>query len=256
MRDIILNADDCGYDARVNQAIFELLGLGLISSTTLLANGLAIEEALARVGDFPGASFGVHLNITQFTPLSGHPGLAPLLNEGGAFAQDPRRITMDAGLRAAILAEWSAQIERVRQAGVAISHLDSHHHLHTVPALFGVLKTLQDRFGILRVRNTRNLYAAPQVLPDWRLRLKKGLWSQALRRWPPLTLTTDFFTDLTTFVILDRAGCLTPRGSFELMVHPGSVNSTYETRLLQDSHPLDREGGIPHRLISYHQLGR
>src|SRR6185312_1140149 len=58
---------------------------------------------------------------------------------------------------AAILTEWCAQIGRLRALGVTLSHFDSHHDVHTIADLFPVLKTLQNRYGVRKVRLTRNL---------------------------------------------------------------------------------------------------
>ena len=82
---IIVNADDLGFNPAVNSAIFELIAAGRVTSATLLANGPAAEEAMAQAAATRGASFGVHLNATQFRPLTGAPALKPLLGDDGNF---------------------------------------------------------------------------------------------------------------------------------------------------------------------------
>jgi hypothetical protein len=71
---VIVNADDLGMSREVNDAIFELMSRGRISSATILANAPATRDAARRAQAFPRCSFGVHLNLTQFEPLTGGPG--------------------------------------------------------------------------------------------------------------------------------------------------------------------------------------
>ncbi|MBF0126225.1 MAG: ChbG/HpnK family deacetylase, partial [Magnetococcales bacterium] len=55
-------------------------------------------------------------------------------------------------MRRAIFDEWCAQVGTLQAAGTVVSHLDSHHHVHCIPALFSLVKRLQRRFTIDAVR--------------------------------------------------------------------------------------------------------
>ena len=83
--DVIINADDLGLSRRVNDRIFNLIETKRITSATLLTNGPEFLDAVARIKAYPHASFGVHLNLTEFPPLTKNPALAPLLNGDGHF---------------------------------------------------------------------------------------------------------------------------------------------------------------------------
>jgi len=247
---IIINADDLGLSEEVNSAIFELMAQGKVTSATMLANGPAVAEAVARVREFPGCSFGVHLNLTEFKPITASSGLAPLLNEAGEFAGDRiREIKVRAPLREAIYREWCAQIERLRALGVQPTHIDSHHHVHTIPALFGTLKAVQRQSGIRRVRNTLNLYSQSET-KSWMFLLKKRLWSFSLKTCYS-TRTTEVLTRLRPFIEAGRAGLIRCQ-SLELMTHPGSPGYADELALLGTDWcrclPLTVE------LISYHEV--
>ena len=108
---IVLHADDFGMNAAVNEGILRAFRDGLLTSTSLLANAPAAEEACAawpqlvnelRAGDVASAwrrrqlgddlrpfDLGVHLNLTQGRPLSGtYP--VELLNDRGAFPGSAR----------------------------------------------------------------------------------------------------------------------------------------------------------------------
>lgn len=66
---IIVNADDLGLSAEVNEAIFRAMEAGVITSATMLSNGSAVIPAARILHRFPNCSFGVHLNLTEFRRL-------------------------------------------------------------------------------------------------------------------------------------------------------------------------------------------
>ena len=244
----IVNADDLGMSETVNEAIFESMRLGRVTSATLMANAPGFDHAVANLGRFASCSFGVHLNITQFEPLTRNPDLGPILDSNGAFNGGAKKVPMGGALRQAIRKEWDAQVERVYRAGVKPSHLDSHHFAHTRPAVFPVLKGLQRKFGIERVRNTLSIH--PSGKPAGRaLRLKKALWSGALRGVVS-TSTTDYVGNLRSFI--PWSASLRRNASVEIIVHPGHPNYVDEEQTLRREWWHDLDNTI--EFISYHEL--
>ena len=79
--EVIVNADDLGMSPEVNEVTFELIENGKVTSATMLANAPSIEDACQRIGNYGSCSFGVHLNITEFKPLTKSEGIQQLLNE-------------------------------------------------------------------------------------------------------------------------------------------------------------------------------
>ncbi|MFH1131689.1 MAG: ChbG/HpnK family deacetylase [Pseudomonadota bacterium] len=225
----IINADDLGIDSKTNAAVFELMQVGHVTSATVLANGPAFDAAVSQQRQFAHLSFGIHLNVTQFAPLSKEPGLSPLLDQNGFFVFDRiQRARLTTRLLTSIANEFSLQILRLRQSGLPISHIDSHQHIHTLPKLWPVLKWLQYRHAIKRVRISRNLY--PTQSPRSReLMAKKALWNFALRKILN-TQTTNYFGDLFSFV--DQKEGFQPATTVEIMVHPGNSHYAEETALL------------------------
>jgi predicted glycoside hydrolase/deacetylase ChbG (UPF0249 family) len=125
------------------------------------------------------------------------------------------------GLVDATVEEWTAQVERARLSGVWVSHLDSHHHVHTIPHLFLALKRVQRNTGIRRVRGTWSIYDKEHQ-PSLRLGVSKRAWWAALRSIYR-TRTTAEFTDFLMFRRAIADGSYAPRiwpDSIELMVHP------------------------------------
>ena len=247
---VIVNADDLGISPTVNDAVFGLMGAGAITSATMLAVAPGVEEAARRVREFPTCSFGVHLCVTEFRPLTDNPALAPLLAEEMFDGQKVREVKITPPLREAVADEWSAQVQRIIDLGVRPSHLDSHPHVHTVPALFGALKRVQKRFGIRKARVSLTVYS-PDETPSWRLLAKKALWNTALRWWGR-TATTRDMTSLATFRDWAERGRRFGTSSIELMSHPGNLRFASETaRLYAGWH---RELPFPVDLINYNEL--
>jgi|UniRef100_A0A7V6DPU0 predicted glycoside hydrolase/deacetylase ChbG (UPF0249 family) len=243
---LIINADDLGRTLEVNKAIFALMDSGLVTSATIMANSPFVEDAIAILSRFPHCSFGVHVNVTEFSPLSRHATLGRILDEAGNFSLSRFRAAgLDRPLRQAILNEWSSQVRKLQSYGITVSHLDSHHGVHTDMRLFGVLKRLQYQFGIRRVRVRETIASTPG-----QLLLRARCWNVALRLMYP-TRTTSGFTYFSTF--LEVAPWLAGRyPTLEVMVHPGHPRFASETLNLMSS--WREHLPFPVELISYHEI--
>jgi predicted glycoside hydrolase/deacetylase ChbG (UPF0249 family) len=128
--------------------------------------------------------------------------------------------------------ELSAQVERCLEAGVRVSHFDSHHHTHTIPWLLQVLVGLRDRFGVSRMRGTINILPVENMAR--KRRIKKALFGFLMRtvvraRTPEgMGSFIDFYARIEKRMSFDWR-------SIELMVHPGATSpqGLYEEVLLQ-----------------------
>jgi predicted glycoside hydrolase/deacetylase ChbG (UPF0249 family) len=243
---LIINADDLGRTLEVNEAIFALMDLGLVTSATIMANSPFVDQALANLSRFPRYSFGIHLNVTEFSPLSSQPALGSLLDQAGNFSlRNFRKAVLHSPLQQAILTEWSSQVQKLQSCGLAISHIDSHHGVHTEGRLFWVLKHLQHKFGIRKVRIRETIASSPG-----QLFLRARCWNVALKLLYP-TRTTAGFTDFTTF--LQAAPSLGGRyPTLEVMVHPGHLRYASETAALLSSWREHLPFWV--ELISYHDI--
>jgi predicted glycoside hydrolase/deacetylase ChbG (UPF0249 family) len=252
---LILNADDAGRSQAVNDEILGLMDRGLLTSASLVATGSAIEELARRSTAFPRCSFGVHLFLDEFravTDLSAYPAV---VGKDGHFGGDARAYVYTNAFRRAIATEWIMQIERVRSFGVRVSHLDSHHHIHTFPPLFPVLKEVQRATGIRKVRLSMNCFSMP--IPR-ALTFKKALFNWVLRHYVP-TVTTSHFSSFGMFHSLLEGGRLPKIRSLELMVHPGAatymkLSNPYEAEVLQMEDGWQHRLPVPWTLCSYNDL--
>ena len=218
--DVIVNADDLGISPHVNEAIFALIENGLATSSSLIANGPAVEEACREISRYPRCSFGAHLNVTEFQPLTEPEGLGPLLDEQGRFISERvRQVPLDAKLSQAVLEEFCAQIDKLLSLGVEVSHIDSHNYVHNLPRMFPILKRVQKRFSIRCVRLTRNIYGPDERAP-FGLRAKKAVYNFLLKHYFR-SRTTAGFSGFNLFYECATTKTMKHR-SFEVVVHPGS----------------------------------
>jgi predicted glycoside hydrolase/deacetylase ChbG (UPF0249 family) len=245
---VITNADDLGYGAAENQAIFDLMREELVTSATLMANGPGLDEACAHARFFPRCSFGAHLNFTEFRPLTPSPPKA-VADPDGSFDHKFQKRKGLGGYRQFLYEEICRQIDRLIAKGIVVSHLDSHHHTHTLPAFLPVLRAVRKKYDIPRVRISRNLYK-PDRQPGRLFLLKKALFNTALCRWCGFR-TSDAFTDLETYIML-QPSMRPSRGTTEIMLHPWHHGSDKDQSLLRE---FGRSNASLRRsLISYREL--
>ncbi|MEI8196590.1 MAG: ChbG/HpnK family deacetylase [Phycisphaerae bacterium] len=163
---LIINADDLGFSPSVTDGILHAHTCGILTSTTLMTTMPDRDRAIELAKATPSLGVGMHLCLTQGTPLTGCPHLR---DKGGAGGGDfPRKIPtlawrLAAGGRVArqeALDEWAAQIEYALQRGLRPTHLDSHKHVHHLPWLQEVVCELAQRYGIKAVRTAREMTVA------------------------------------------------------------------------------------------------
>lgn len=231
---MIVVADDLGAGDGVDGAILESLRDGVVDAASMLVNGAGFERAAGEAARYPGR-IGVHLVLTEGEPLTDPVRRLPRFCDGEGryrpWRGEERAFRLAADERAALMAELRAQVQRARDAGIAVAHFDSHHHVHTEPGIAPIVIELARDLGVSRVRLARNCGTgmgpanrAWKTLLNARLR-RSGL---AGTRWFG---DVDDYRDLRA-----RRGDVE---SFELMVHPARAGCM----IIDASHPeipLDR----------------
>ena len=153
---IVIHADDFGETTSITDGIRRAIEAGALTSTSIMANMPATAYALRNVRPLSGqASFGVHLNLCEGRPLT---PATTLKGASGEF--HPKRMLIRRALSGRLALpeleqEIAAQIALIRDAGVSISHVDGHKHLHQLPIISTAVANVLPRFRIGRVRVTR-----------------------------------------------------------------------------------------------------
>lgn len=156
MKKLIVNADDFGLTEGVNRAIVNGHRNGIITSATLMANGGSFDSAVAAGLAMPTLGIGVHLNLTQGRPVSSASCVLSIVTPEGSFYPTPgmlaRRVLARKAKLSHIESELRGQIEKIASAGIRITHLDSHKHIHLLPPIFSLVLKLAREHGIGCVR--------------------------------------------------------------------------------------------------------
>lgn len=248
MKQLIVNADDFGLTEDVNRGIIVAHRDGILTSTSLLANGSAFQQAVTSSRKFVQLSVGVHLNLSQGNPVSPANRIPSLVNKQGELHLGPldlwmRFLTKRLSLEN-IHTECRAQILKVIEAGIAPTHLDGHLHVHLLPQLSPVLIRLAREFGIRHIRCPTEDLAITLPLV-WRI---NGNSLAALKRSAVAYGVSSFAERLREYLLavgitcpnaflgLAHTGFLdtnalkvliakVPDGTTELMCHPGCDSS-------------------------------
>jgi predicted glycoside hydrolase/deacetylase ChbG (UPF0249 family) len=237
MKKLVVNADDFGLTEGISSGIIEGFNNGIIASASLITTMPAFPHAVGLALENPHLDIGVHLSLTVGQPCAKSAKLAPILKKG-MFVQSYRRVikTVYANdIRLVdIKTEMSAQIRKVQDAGLNITHLDSHQHIHMVPRLFRLLLALMKDHQIPFIRIPNELIRAHN------LRNSKGWGLFVLGLIGKLSRKTVIHSGLNTSEYFWGLSCsesmslhdlicvlrsLRP-GINELMCHPGYNDAT------------------------------
>lgn len=152
---VIINADDLGISLNVNKEIEWAMENGKITSSSILANTQYIDDVKRIVDRFPNCSFGVHLNLIEGESLTKNPILLKygIVDKNYLFNRQIQQIsTFTKELKEAIFEEWEAQIQRLLENNIEISHIDGHHHIHRLFGLENVLLRIKKLYKIKKNR--------------------------------------------------------------------------------------------------------
>jgi predicted glycoside hydrolase/deacetylase ChbG (UPF0249 family) len=242
---LVLNADDLGLAPALTRRVLDLRSRGHVSDVSVLAGGRAAREALDGLVARRVVAAGVHLSLVGGDRPLAPAEKVPSLLSGGVFRGHWSRVlaALAAGrIRAAeIEREWEAQVAHVAARGLAISHLDSHQHLHLHPALFPVAVRIAKTFRVpfLRAPHAADPASASGGSPAVRASARllgllggrgRALLEEAGLREPPRVLGLAEAGRMTEKSLVRLVGTL-PAGDYEVVLHPGDEDdvtmSTY-----------------------------
>ncbi len=233
MKKVIVNADDFGLTQGVNEGIVKAYQEGILTSATLMANMPGFDQAVELAGTHPELGVGLHLNILRGHPLSPAQTVGSLLSKDLRFIPNVsnllRRIALKKIKLDEVEREFRAQLERVLEAGINPSHIDSEKHIHLIWALFRIVLKLAKEYKIKKVRFIQEFCASSspgQVFKSLFISLssasmKKKMAQESVR-------SSDWFYGVCdsgriTAAKLQRALQKAKEGVTEIMVHPGFI---------------------------------
>lgn len=128
---LIIHADDLGVAHSQNIASFSALEKGSVSSASIMVPCPWFSEVAAYAASHPAVDFGIHLTFTaewnfyKWGPVANKQDVPNLLNNNGYFFSSVDSV-LKSSSATEIEKEIRAQIEKAMQAGIDVTHLDSH----------------------------------------------------------------------------------------------------------------------------------
>lgn len=237
---VIINGDDFGMNEHCTKAIAAAFSEGLITDTTIMANGAYFNEAVALAqSDGFADRIGIHLNITEGTPLTEDiKGFPDFVTNGHFNKRYNHSRELTEAEQKAIYNELTAQIKKLKTAGISITHADSHHYVHNSAHIAPIAERVCREQGISKIRLKRNLCESEDF--EYNIRLRENGF-----------ITTTYFgklIDIKTGVVPDDT---------EILVHPDFDKSgkLIDRRGVEDGYPVGES--IPKlkaQLGSYNKL--
>jgi predicted glycoside hydrolase/deacetylase ChbG (UPF0249 family) len=215
LRALVVNADDFGFTRDVNEGIVAAHREGILTATTLMANGAAFDQAVELARATPALDVGCHLVLVGG---EGQPATVSALVRALALKQ------------VNVYDELRRQVERIVGAGIIPTHLDTHKHTHLLPPVLDAVARLSEECRIPWVRRPFDLPLNGHRVPWGKRALSRGLGFLRRRFHRVLTRhgcrVTDHFAGFQItgrFEALDVIRLIEslPDGVTEFMVHPG-----------------------------------
>ena len=233
MLKIIINADDFGLNEKVNEGILRSFGDGILRSASLMANGNSFEQAVGIINSNPNLDIGVHLTLVEEKPILDIDKIPTLVNKNGNFRthaiEFARKYFSEKISLEEIKKEFTAQIEKILDHGIKISHIDSHQHLHMLPKILDITIELANQYNIKFVRFPKekfNSYMFRNFKSIYRIVQMVAINHFCNRAMEKITTKTDYFAGfyfggkLSKINFLTLINYLPSKGICELMCHP------------------------------------
>jgi hopanoid biosynthesis associated protein HpnK len=248
VRRLIVNADDFGLTAGVNRGIVEAHSAGIVTSTTLMANSRAFDNAVQLAQSNPKLSVGCHVVLIDGSPLLDADKVPSLMDPSdpghfrqniGGFALRALSGRLDAD---EIEIEATAQIRKLQSAGIQVSHIDTHKHTHMFPQVLRPLLRAARARGVPAIRNPFGRLVFSQVARHpalWKrysqvslLNAWQGKFLRAVAAAGMITtdgslgvVATGALNDQMLHFILETL----PEGTWEFVTHPGYNDADLES---------------------------
>jgi hopanoid biosynthesis associated protein HpnK len=156
MKQLIITSDDFGLSSGVNRAVEKAWREGILTCASIMPGAAAFDEAVKIAGRNPGLQVGLHLTLVQGRAVLPRKEIHGLVDDAGVFSSNPvmagMRYFFDRGLYCQLKREIEAQIVKVLDAGISLSHIDGHLNIHLHPTVFRILAELMPRYGIKSFR--------------------------------------------------------------------------------------------------------
>ncbi len=239
MKRLIVTGDDFGASTLVNEAIEQAHRAGILSTTSLMVGGRALDDALRRARQLPSLRVGLHVVLVDGEPVLDPHAVPALVDANGNFSTQLVRsgfnFYFNGAARRQLRAEIQAQFEAYRATGLSLDHVNGHNHMHIHPTVLATIIDVGRDFGIKSVR-----VPYEPLGPSWRANHTNfgGRFGNSVLLWPMVSLmrarirSAGLFCNDYAFGVTD-SGHMTkervaaflrelPEGVTEMYMHPAT----------------------------------
>ncbi len=239
---ILVNADDFGRHELINAAVARCVEAGCLRSATLMPGGAAFDDAVDVARAHPSLGVGIHLTLVNGFPVCNPAEIPSLVTKDGVFLDNyvafVKHFLAGKVSMVEVRRELLAQAEKMKRTGLALTHVDSHQHMHMLPGVIDCALDAAEAAGVRRMRISHSpLFMAFEGVGQLVGRL--GLFTLAeMSEWKAKRrnfVMPDYFAGIVDGEavheghLLDIIRNMKP-GTTEVMMHPGTDNR----RLIND----------------------
>jgi predicted glycoside hydrolase/deacetylase ChbG (UPF0249 family) len=149
MNTVLVNADDFALHPDIDRGILDCVDAGVVQSLSFSPQGQSLNWSQLTELQARGVRVGLHVTLVGEPWLTDGrvvAGWKDLVKQVAAFGSPGRE------MRLAVEREVQAQFARCEQNGIAISHIDSHQHVHAFPGIWQPILRAAERLANVRIR--------------------------------------------------------------------------------------------------------
>jgi hopanoid biosynthesis associated protein HpnK len=149
---LVITADDFGADLAVNEAVEIAHRRGVLTAASLMVNGPAADDAVARARRLPGLGVGLHLVLVDGRPILPADKVPHLVDRAGCFRTDMARagatMFFHPAARREVEAEIAAQFQAFADTGLTLDHVNAHKHFQLHPTIAAAILEVGARHSL------------------------------------------------------------------------------------------------------------
>lgn len=249
-----INADDFGISPGVNDAIIEMYRKKKLHSASLILGCKYADQAISLAKHTTGLKIGLHFNLTTGEAQSA--GSSTLVDKHGRFKYGFISLLLlslfkrDALIKA-VTRELEAQLSVLKNTGIVVHHIDSHRHVHIIPAISQVVMKVAKKYRIKTIRSINEDFFC-----TWGMSYKKSfLFDGGIIKFLVLKLLSlfnevpkhseYFFSILYSCTIsrelISKIRMPKQYNTVEIMIHPGNPEKDDELLLEEKIHLISKK---------------
>ena len=235
---LIVTADDFGAAREVNEAVEIAHTQGILTAASLMMSGRAVADAIDRARRLPMLRVGLHLVLVDGAPLLPADAIPDLVDRDGRFPRDLLRaganIFLRRGARRQLAAEITAQFDAFHATGLALDHVNAHHHFHLHPTVGDLVLEIGATRGLRMLRVPAEPHAvlaradpSSRQRDDWRAAFCTRLLHRRAHRRGVTTPASVFGVAWSGAMTRTRIEGLLrhlPDGVSEIYAHPATTD--------------------------------